>query len=123
MNKNVVGWFEIPVKDMERAKKFYSSVFQLELTEFPMPGIRMAMFPFSHELPGSPGSLVQGVNFEPSEKGTIIYFSSEDVSHELGRVEAAGGKILLPKTSIGEYGFIGHIIDTEGNKIGLHSRK
>lgn len=124
MDKNVVDWFEIPVKDLARAKKFYSSVFQKELMDFPMPdipGMQMATFPMAQGGEFSTGSLVKSKGYNPSATGTIIYFYCEDLSNELGRVEDNGGKVLMPKTSIGDNGFIAHFMDTEGNRIGLHS--
>lgn len=121
MDKNVVNWFEIPVKDMARAKKFYSSVFGKELTDFPMPGMEMAVFPWAQGGEFAAGSLVKAQGYKPSQTGTTVYFYCEDLSNELGRVEDSGGKVMMPKTPIGENGFIAHIMDTEGNRIGLHS--
>lgn len=121
MDKNVISWVEIPVKDMERATKFYKSVFKKDLSDLPMPGMEMAVFPFVQGGEFAMGSLVKSQDYKPSATGTIVYFSCEDISNELGRVEDSGGKVLMPKTSIGENGFIAHIKDTEGNRIGLHS--
>ncbi len=121
MERNVVGWFEIPVKEMDRAKKFYTSVFNKKLTDMPMPDYEMATFDMVDDGPNSGGALVKGEETAPCPSGTLVYFSCDDIQNELSRVEKNGGKIVFPKTSIGEYGFISHIIDTEGNRIGLHS--
>lgn len=123
MNFNQVVWFEIPVVDMARAKAFYSAVFLTELHDMPMPGIEMAVFDSKPENHGSGGALIKDEYTSPSAKaGLMVYFHSEDVSIELGRVEAAGGQVAQPKTSIGEWGFTGSFIDTEGNLVSLHSR-
>lgn len=121
MDKNVIDWIEIPVKDMARAKRFYNSVLGKDLTDFPMPGMEMAVFPWVRDGEFAMGSLVKSQGYKPSATGTIAYFYSEDLSNELGRVEDNGGKVLMPKTSIGENGFIAHFLDSEGNRIGLHS--
>lgn len=126
MRKNVVGWFEIPVSNMDRAVKFYEVVFQFQLHRHPMETIDMSWFPMVEDGMGAAGSLVYNEQFyAPSENGTLIYFTSPagDVNVELARVEAAGGKIVLPKTEIGEgYGCMAVFMDTEGNRIALHSR-
>lgn len=123
MNFNQVVWFEIPVHDMARAKAFYAQVFETQLHDMPMPGIEMAVFDSKPENAGSGGALIKDGVALPSEKaGLMVYFHSEDVAIELGRVEAAGGRIAQPKTSIGEWGWTGSFIDTEGNLVSLHSR-
>lgn len=119
-----VGWFEIQVSDMDRAIGFYGKVFNCDFTRMPMGDIEMAMFPWDFETGGAGGSLVKQSDGVPTMEGSTIYFSSEDVNIELARIEAAGGKILLPKTIITEeFGFMAFFADTEGNKIGLHSQK
>jgi predicted enzyme related to lactoylglutathione lyase len=120
MDKNVVGWFEIPVTDMERAKKFYSAVFKVAIDDFPMPELEMATFPMDPNSNAVSGALVKGEGYVPSSTGSVLYFSCEDVANELSRVEAAGGQILVPKTSLGEHGNMAHVLDTEGNRIALH---
>jgi len=120
-NPNPVGWFEIPVMDMQRARHFYHQVFAIECELMEMGPDVMAMFPFDHNMAGSSGALVQGPDYEPCRKGTMVYFETADVTTVLSRVTHAGGEVLLSKTSIGEHGYIGMFLDSEGNKIGLHS--
>jgi hypothetical protein len=119
--KNVVNWFEIPVKDMARAKSFYHTVLGKELMDMPMEGMEMAAFPWATDAPHASGALVKMEGYEPSTAGTVIYFASDDVANELGRVEAAGGTVVVPKTPIGEHGFFAQFLDCEGNRVALHS--
>jgi len=123
MEKNVVNWFEVPVEDMDRAKNFYSKLLGITLSDMPSPEMEMAVFPMVQGAENSAGALVKSSYHEPATVGTTIYFSCEDVANQLGKVPDLGGQIVMPKTSIGEYGFIAHIIDTEGNKVALHSQK
>jgi predicted enzyme related to lactoylglutathione lyase len=115
-------WFEIPVNDMGRAKKFYEKVLGLELSVNEMGPMTMAWFPMTQDAPGAAGSLVKAESYEPSHSGTVVYFSVDDIAETLRRINANGGKTLMPKTSIGEYGFIAHFEDTEGNWLALHAR-
>jgi uncharacterized protein len=128
--RNPVGWFEIYVSDMNRARAFYETVLGVQMQPLPAPegmegGFEMLMFPTDMEnpLPGSGGTLCKMEGFTPSPGGTLIYFSCDDCGLEASRVEAAGGQLFKPKESIGQYGFIALFIDTEGNMIGLHSMK
>lgn len=124
MKRNMVGWFEIPVADMDRAKSFYEAVFQIEIEIHDFGGILMGWFPFSEGKEGAAGSLIKQESYVPSQEGTMVYFMSDDVKNELDRVEAAGGKIYQPKTQISpEHGFMGVFIDPEGNRVALHSQK
>ena len=123
MSRNNVGWFEIYVDDMERAKAFYETVIGVKLTNLESPGIEMWAFPMDSEAPGSSGSLVRMPGFPVGRNSVLVYFSCEDCAVEESRVVAAGGKIEKEKFSIGEYGFISLVYDTEGNMIGLHSLK
>ena len=125
MKHNMVGWFEIPALNMDRAKRFYESVFQIEIHVEDFNGTLMGWFPWVEGKLGASGSLVQHDAYQPSEsKGVLIYFSSEDLSIELARVEEAGGKITQEKTQISpEVGYMGVFTDSEGNRIALHSRK
>lgn len=127
MEKNVVGWFEIPVNDMDRAIKFYETVLDVKLSRNQMGELDMAWFPFVEDGIGASGSLVHQKEFyKPSQEGTLIYFTtvSGDLAQELAKVEKAGGKVLVPKKLISEdVGYTGLFLDTEGNRIALHSRK
>lgn len=118
---NPVIWFEIPVVDLDRATAFYEAVFGYTLATSEMGPLLMAMFPMKEATEGAAGSLVRGDGYVPAKTGTVIYFSVQDIPATLERVVAGGGKALLPKTSIGEYGFIGRFEDTEGNIVALHS--
>ncbi len=121
--KNSINWFEIPVTDFTRAKKFYATILGAEIQEMPHPVYKYGILPGDMQN-GVTGGIVQGEGFEPSMKGVLIYLNGgDDLSVPLSKVEAAGGKILLPKTSIGGNGFMAHFKDTEGNKIALHSMK
>lgn len=127
INHNVVGWFEIPVTDMERAIKFYESVLGFELSRNQMGPLDMAWFPYFENSTGSGGTLVCHPDFyKPSADGTLVYFTafSGDLEIELSRVEEAGGKILSPRKLIAEgYGYMALFLDTEGNRVALHSRE
>ncbi|RKE94967.1 VOC family protein [Ichthyenterobacterium magnum] len=124
MKHNMVGWFEIPVTNMERAKTFYNTVFNIEIQVQEFAGTLMGWFPYAEGKEGASGSLIQQEAYSPSDrKGVLIYFSSVDVANELSRVEAAGGNVVQPKTQISpEVGYMGIFIDSEGNRIALHSR-
>ncbi|WP_369993896.1 VOC family protein [Winogradskyella sp.] len=120
----MIGWFEIPVNDMDRAKKFYETVFKVEIHEVDFGGILMGWFPNHSDGQGATGTLIKQESYIPSQEGTLVYFICEDVQNELDRIEAAGGKIYQPKTQISEeHGFMGAFIDTEGNRVALHSIK
>ncbi|HSM48445.1 MAG TPA: VOC family protein [Draconibacterium sp.] len=125
MKNNVVGWLEIPVSDMERAIRFYENVFDFKLERHLMGPLDMAWFPWIPEGSGSGGSLVHyPAAYKPSTDGVLIYFTahSGDLANELSRVEAAGGQILQGKTEISKnHGFMALLIDSEGNRVALHS--
>lgn len=123
-NMNPVCWFEIYVDDMQRASRFYETVLKITLDELPSPeGFEGTMKSFQGNPEGmnANGALVKHAMNKPSANGTIVYFGCEDCSVEQSRVESAGGKVLMPKFSIGEYGFCALIADTEGNTVGLFS--
>jgi uncharacterized protein len=120
---NAINWFEIPVTDFTRAKKFYETLYGAEIMEMPFPDGKYGMLPADMQN-GVGGGIVQGEGFEPSAKGTIVYLNGgNDLSTPLSKVESAGGKILMPKTAIGANGFMAHFLDTEGNRVALHSMK
>jgi predicted enzyme related to lactoylglutathione lyase len=121
---NPVGWFEIYVSDMGRAKKFYESVLNIQLGELGDPNdstIEMKSFPSDMEKYGATGALVKMEGFPVGGNSVLVYFSCDDCSVEESRIESAGGKVEKSKFSIGEYGFISLAVDTEGNMFGLHS--
>lgn len=120
MKPNPIVWCEIYVQDMDRAKQFYESVFQMKMEKLESPGIEIWAFPMSMESVGASGALIKMDGVESGGGGTIAYFHCDEVSVELERVVNAGGKIHKPKESIGQYGFMALVIDTEGNMIGLH---
>jgi hypothetical protein len=125
MENNAVGWFEIPVTDMERAMAFYQAVFEYPLERNQMQEVDMAWFPMNFEAGGAAGALCCNAEFyTPSKNGTLVYINckSGDLSNELARVEAAGGSIMMPKTQISpEYGYMAVFFDTEGNRVAMHS--
>ena len=110
---------------MDRAIAFYNSVFQIEIAKQNFGGIEMGWFPFSGDANGAPGSLIQSEkNCKPSTDGTLVYFGCTDLADELGRIENAGGTILQVKTLISEeHGYMGLFLDSEGNRVALHSNK
>jgi hypothetical protein len=125
-NVNPVNWFEIYVDDIERAKDFYSTVLNKELTHMQVPegaggDMKMVAFPWIEGAINSSGALVKSSEMKPGTGGTLIYFSCEDCAQEESRVERAGGKILQAKFQIGEHGFCSICMDTEGNTFGLYS--
>lgn len=124
MDSNPVGWFEIYVADMPRARRFYESVLgvTLETLPSPDPAIEMMSFPMTQGGMGAAGALAR-MKDGPSGGGTstIVYFSCDDCAVEASRVAAAGGEVMKEKSSIGEHGFIALVVDTEKNVIGLHS--
>ena len=126
MKSVTVGWFEIPVNDMDRAIAFYETVFDCKLNKQVMGDFQMAWFPFSQNGKGAEGSLVYHKEFYETSghAGSLIYFSSEDCGVELARVENAGGKIQFSKRLIApDIGYMGVFWDSEGNRIALHSQK
>ncbi len=118
---NPVGWFEIYVADMARAKAFYSAVLGSDFREIPVEGMEMWAFPAGPDNPGAGGTLVKHPMRQPSNQGTLVYFATDHCGDTADKAAAAGGQIFLPRTSIGPMGFIAIVGDTEGNAIGLHS--
>lgn len=117
---NTLNWFEIPAADLARAKAFYATVLAIQIHDD--PNRQYAYLPSDSEKGGFGGAIGSGENFVPSMTGTTIYLDGgNDLSVPLDRVESAGGKVILPKTAIGDNGFIALFIDSEGNKVGFHS--
>mgnify|MGYP003551800384 CR=1 FL=1 len=123
MKSNPVGWFEIYVDEVERAKAFYEAVFVTKLERLESPEVEMWAFPMEVGATGSAGALIHMDGHNAGGNSTLVYFSCEDCATEEDRVEPNGGKVFKSKFSIGEYGFISLVYDTEGNMIGLHSTK
>lgn len=123
MKNNAVGWFEIYVENMERAKKFYQSVFNVQMERLDTPEIEMWSFPRNEKSYGSPGALVKMPGFSAARNSVLVYFSCEDCAVEEKKVKEFGGKIEKSTFSIGHYGYISLVYDTEGNMFGLHSLK
>ncbi len=122
MASNAVGWFEIYVQDMNRARAFYESVFKAQLQKLENPGgLEMWAFPMQPEANGAAGALIQMEGFPSGGNSTIVYFICADCAVEAKRASTQGGKIFKEKFSIGQHGFIALVTDTEGNMIGLHS--
>jgi len=121
---HAINWFEIPVADFARAKTFYETLLNIQIHEMPHPTMKYGVLPADMQNGGIGGGIVQAEGYEPSDKGTLVYLNGgDDLSIPLARVEEAGGKILMPKTSIGQNGFMAQFLDTEGNKVALHSIK
>ncbi len=122
--KNALNWFEIPVTDYERAKTFYETILSVQIGEMPFPEGRYGFFPADMMNGGVGGALVLCEGYVPSTQGTLVYLNGgDDLGTPLSKVESAGGKVLMPKTSIGENGFMAQFLDTEGNRVALHSMK
>lgn len=119
---NALNWFEIPALNIERSKKFYETIFNIEMTIMEMGDEKLAMFPFA---PGSgklSGAIATGPYHKPSTEGTFVYLNANPaMDNVLAKVEQAGGKIVQPKFSIGANGFCAYIMDTEGSVVGIHS--
>lgn len=123
-NTNSINWFEIPAADINRATKFYETIFGIKMDQSEMMGMKMAMFPSENGNGKASGALVQSHVHKPSQEGVMVYLNANPKMDDIiGRVEGAGGKMTMPKTQITpEIGYMAFFIDTEGNKIALHSQ-
>lgn len=123
--QNAISWFEIPATDLERAQKFYETIFAIDMIPMDMPDMRMRMFPIDDMMTGIGGALVESNGFHKSSAtdGPLIYLNANpDLQFVLDKIEIAGGKITMPKTEISpEHGFMAVFEDTEGNRMALHS--
>ena len=120
---NPLVWFEIPANDLERAIAFYSAVFDIEMQPLDLGELRFGFFPMQEGAPNGAGALVQHSGmYWPSHEGTLVYFSVHDIEAVLARVEAHGGRIFQHRKEVGSFGFVGFFEDSEGNRVGLHSR-
>lgn len=117
---NPVNWFEIPVSDLSRARSFYASVLGVEIAETEMGPNKMGWFPMEMGAAGAAGTLIQGDGYTPSHDGSLVYLHVDKIDPTLEAINGAGGKTLVPRTSIGQHGFIAHFEDTEGNRVALH---
>ena len=126
MNTHAINWFEIPVMDFDRAKKFYETIFQYQMPESQMGPARMGFLLYDFQGGGRGGAIVHNPSFyTPSTNGTLVYLNGEpDLQPVLDRVTAAGGKVTFPKTELGQgLGFWALMEDSEGNRVALHSMK
>jgi predicted enzyme related to lactoylglutathione lyase len=122
-NANALNWFEISVSDIARAKKFYETVFNVKMEDQEMMGMKMSFFPSDYMNGKVSGGLVEGPMHKPSLDGSKIYLNGNpDLNDALGRVEAAGGKVMMPKTKVSDtVGHMAFFVDSEGNGMALHS--
>jgi predicted enzyme related to lactoylglutathione lyase len=122
---NAIGWFDIYVSDMQRAVAFYEGVLQQKLEPIgdPTGETQMMSFPTDMSVYGAGGALVKSSHARPGVGGTLVYFSVDDCTLQQSRVVSAGGKVVRPKFSIGEFGWVSLCEDTEGNRFGLSSMK
>ena len=122
---NSLNWFEIPVTDMQRAKHFYQVIFSMHMDESTMMGMQMAFFPYASGNGKASGALVQGDGLMPGQQGSLIYLNANPVMDGvLEKIESLGGTIVMPKTQISpEIGYMAIFIDSEGNKLALHSQE
>ena len=129
-NRNVVNWFEIPTKNLARARRFYEAIFKITQQELrtSQPDMEMVIFPGGAGSAGAAGALIHSKHITPGKQGTVVYFRCHSLSEELACIQAYKDEqdgtqttVLMPKTAIGEDGFIAHFVDTEGNRVGLHS--
>jgi len=121
---NTLNWFEIPVTDMQRAKHFYQVSFSIHLEDMNMPGMEMAMFPYEMGSGKLSGALVKSDISVPSAEGVLVYLNANpDMSDVLQRIESEHGRVIMGKTLISpEIGYMAVFIDTEGNRVALHSQ-
>lgn len=123
MANNPVGWFEIYVQDVDRARAFYETVLATQLQSLNAEDPAMWAFPMHPGTSGTSGALVKMKGVPSGGNSTLVYFTCADCATEAARVAAAGGRVFKEKFSIGQYGFIALATDTEGNMFGLHSMK
>jgi predicted enzyme related to lactoylglutathione lyase len=120
---NPLVWVEIPTVDLERAKRFYRAILDVELQDFDAGELKFAFLPWQQGGVNAAGALVHyPPMYKPTHDGALVYFGVTDVDAVLDRVEPAGGRVLQPRKAIGEFGFVGFLEDSEGNRVGLHAR-
>jgi uncharacterized protein len=125
--KNSINWFEIPVKNFKRAQNFYGTILATTICEFEGPEsikhMQFGLFPFDRENGGVGGVIVKGKGYSPSQKGSVVILNGgDDLNIPLAKVEDAGGKVVVSKFPIGKMGYLAYFIDSEGNRVALHSK-
>ncbi|MCX6274628.1 MAG: VOC family protein [Bacteroidetes bacterium] len=121
---NSLNWFEIPAKNIKRSKKFYENIFGIKMEEMEMNGMQMAFFPWKEGSGKANGGLVQSKMHKPSKDGAVIYLNANPkLDKVLAKIPKAGGKVVMPKMQAGDFGFMAFFIDSEGNRVALHSQK
>ena len=118
---HTINWFEIPTTDLDRAMRFYEAVLGVSLKREHFDGTGMQMAVFSGEEQSVRGALIVDARRKPAADGALVYLNAGDLDTSLSRVGKAGGSVLMPKTDIGDPGFIALVKDTEGNVVGLHT--
>jgi uncharacterized protein len=124
-NANAINWFEIPAADINRAKSFYENIFDVNMELQDMMGMQMAFFPYDPGNGKVSGALVQGPMHKPSQDGAVVYLNANEsgMDNVIEKIGQHGGQVVMPKTHIGpEIGYMAFFIDTEGNKVALHSQ-
>lgn len=124
-NSNSLNWFEIPATDISRATKFYEAIFDHKMNPMgEMMGMKMTGFPSEMGNGKANGALVQGPMHKPSMDGAVVYLNADpSIDKVIGKIESAGGKMLMPKTQISpEIGYMAFFVDTEGNRMALHAQ-
>lgn len=120
MTQNAINWFEIPVEDLDRAVHFYQTMLATTLMRESMDGMDMAIFPYDEK--SVSGCLTRGDSMQPSEQGSVVYLNAEGILDQaIERAQELGARVIMPKTGIGENGYIAQLSDSEGNRIALHS--
>ncbi|WP_426670992.1 VOC family protein [Mucilaginibacter sp. McL0603] len=122
--KNAISWFEIPAIDLDRAQKFYETIFDIQMISMDMPQLKMRLFPIDDPMKIGGAICSSGDFYKPSaESGPLVYLNGNpDVQLVLDRIKTAGGQVLIPKTQISpEHGYMAVFLDTEGNRVALHS--
>lgn len=117
---NAITWFEIPTTDFDRAVKFYENLLQIQLNRMVFDGTPNGIFPYSD---GVGGAVVDAPYAKPSQDGAVIYLNAQNMTildEALNRAEALGARVIMPKTDLGDVGYMALLIDTEGNRVGLH---
>lgn len=122
---NSLNWFEIPADDLGRAKKFYEGIFDITMEEMEMPGMAMASFPYAPESGKAAGCVAKSEMHKPSAEGAVIYLNANpNMDGVVAKIESNGGKVVMPKTKISDdIGYMAFFMDTEGNKVALHSQE